>query len=58
MTTILVGQKKALFMAIHKNSSVKRYTWLGKRIQDAYKQKTEGKKTVVAHTKMPEQLAL
>lgn len=55
---ILVGQKKALFMAIHKNSSVKRYTWLGKRIQDAYKQKTEGKKTAVAHTKMPEQLAL
>lgn len=55
---ILVGQKKALFMAIHKNSSVKRYTWLGKRIQDAYKQKIEGKKTAVAHTKMPEQLAL
>ena len=55
---ILVGQKKALFMAIHKNSSVKRYTWLGKRIQDAYKQKTEGKKTAVVHTKIPEQLAL
>lgn len=55
---ILVGQKKALFMAIHKNSSVKRYTWLGKRIQDAYKKKTEGKKTAVVHTKIPEQLAL
>lgn len=55
---ILVGQKKALFMAIHKNSSVKRYTWLGKRIQDAYKQKTEWKKTAVVHTKIPEQLAL
>ena len=55
---ILVGQKKALFMAIHKNSSVKRYTWLGKRIQDAYKKKTEWKKTAVVHTKIPEQLAL
>jgi len=55
---ILVGQKKALFMAIHKNSSVKRYTWLGKRIQEAYKKKIEGKKTAMVHTKTPEQLAL
>lgn len=55
---ILVGQKKALFMAIHKNSSVKRYTWLGKRIQEAYTKKTEGKKTAMVHTKIPEQLAL
>lgn len=55
---ILVGQKKALFMAIHKNSSVKRYTWLGKRIQEAYKKKIEGKETAMVHTKTPEQLAL
>lgn len=55
---ILVGQRKALFMAIHKNSSVKRYTLLGQRIQYAFKKKSERKRTVTAPKKMPEQLAL
>lgn len=55
---ILVGQKKALFMAIHKNSSIKRYTILGERIQREYQKNTERKNKSVELKSIPQQLML
>lgn len=55
---ILVGQKKALFMAIHKNNSVKRYTLLGQRVQEEYGEKIQRKQTAAGKRKVPQQLML
>lgn len=57
---ILVGQKRALFTAIHRNDAIKRNTVLGMRIQNEVvklKQK-KGKKTVKRKKEEGEQMTL
>ena len=56
---ILVGQKKMLFMAIHRNDTAKRNTMLGKRII-AWMDQLEQKKAVAFQTEAsaPEQMLL
>ena len=56
---ILVGQKKMLFMAIHRNDTSKRNTMLGARVIN-WVQRLEEKRTAEQHTEepTPEQILL
>ena len=57
---IIVGQKRALFTAIHRNDAIKRNTVLAKRIQEEFAKLEEknGKRTVKRKEPEAEQLTL